>query len=41
MDDLVGLVLSDHVRIGRLFRELEDAADSPARLAVLTGTRLS
>jgi Hemerythrin HHE cation binding domain len=35
MDDLVELVRGDHARIGRLFKELEEAADNPARLAEL------
>jgi len=37
MDDLdfVDLVLNDHVRVARLFEELEEAADDPARLVAL------
>jgi hypothetical protein len=35
VDDLVELVRGDHARIGRLFDELEGAADIPARLAGL------
>ena len=35
MDDLVGLVLADHARIGRLFEELEGSADNLARLTAL------
>lgn len=35
MDDLVEVILGDHARIVSLFEELEEAADSPARLAAL------
>jgi hypothetical protein len=35
MDDLVELVRGDHARISRLFKELEGAAENPARLAEL------
>ncbi len=35
MDDLVGLIRGEHARICRLFEELEEAADNPARLAEL------
>jgi hypothetical protein len=34
-DDVVELVRGDHTRIGRLFEELEGAAENPARLAAL------
>lgn len=35
MDDIVALVLEDHRRIRRLFAELEEAGDCPARVPAL------